>query len=258
MAIGSREGFRELTEQEARDANESLVDTTLVKKFPRQDKFYADPIYNNQLYSLHSFIPSSGAQPDKDGVYGFMKCRGCFFTVDEANQRAEWLIRNADSYHDIQTTYTGRPFPVCKDTKKYVKETQEVDIRKKTVETVSQDIRQKKLDEKREIDDMKEREQRLLEESKEEYKEDPIERYTTIQVKKANLIYTYIKTQEKLEEMKQSIIRTRREIADMDRDDPSYREAYHDKYMEARKSAGIPDNDDSFIKYMVEDVDIGF
>lgn len=258
VAIGSHEGFRDLTNEESKIAVSELVDSDLTQKFPRQDKFYADPIYNNQIYCLHSFIPSKGAKPDDQGLFGFMKCRGTFFTTEEANQRAEWIIRNADSYHNIQTAYTGRPFPIAANFKKYVQETHEVDIRKKTVQTVSEDIRQKKLDEKKEMDDIKEREKNLLEESKDDYVPDPIERYTTLRVKKANLVWTYIKTQKKMDEMKESILRTRREIDEMDQEDSSYMEDYYEKYLQARKDAGIPDEDDSFIKYMVEDVDLGF
>ena len=89
--------------------------------------------------------------------------------ASEANQRAEWLIRNVDSYHTIHTSYSGRPFPLCSDTRKFVKETNEVDIRKKTVETISEEIKSKKEEEKRNVQDIKEREKRLLEESKEDF-----------------------------------------------------------------------------------------
>jgi hypothetical protein len=30
------------------------------------------------------------------------------------------------------------------------------------------------------------------------------------------------------------------------------------KYMDARKKAGLPNDDNSFIKYMAEDLDLGF
>lgn len=250
----------QLTDDEFKNAKTELYDTTYVEKFPKVDRLYADPIYNNQMYSLHSFIPAKGAMPDDHGVYGFMKFRGAFQTIDEANDRAEFIIQNVDSYHSIQTGYMGRPFPVCVDTKKYVKETKEVDIRKKAIETVSEDIKQKRLNEKKEIDDIKEREQKLLDTTGEDYEPEPIEKYTTLHVKKANLVYTYIKTQEKINELREHIRNAYKEIREMDNQSDEYKKQYYHKYKEARKHAGLPEEElaDSFMKYMCEDAKLDF
>ena len=147
---------RPLSDKEAEEAVAELSDTTLIKKFPQTERFYADPIYNNQMYCLHSFVPSKNATPDEHGVFGFMKCRGAFHNIEEANDRAEWIIRNVDSYHSIQTGYSGKPFPVCHDFKEFVAETHEVDIRKKAIETLSEDIKRKKEEERRDIADIRE------------------------------------------------------------------------------------------------------
>lgn len=249
-----------LSEKEVQAAKDDLHDTNFVNKFPKVDRLYADPIYNNQVYSLHSFVPSKGATPDDHGVYGFIKFRGSFQTIDEANDRAEFIIRNVDSYHSIQTGYIGRPFPVCVDTKKFVKETHEVDIRKKAIETISEDIKQKRLEEKKEIEDIKEREQKLLETTGEDYEPEPLEKYTTLHVKKANLVYTYIKTQEKLQEMRTHIINAYNEIREMDAQTDEYRNHYYEKYKSARKAAGLPEEElaDNFMKYMCEDAKLDF
>lgn len=253
-----------LTEDEVQAALETNIDNQLIHKFRKVDKFYADPIYNNQVYALHSFVPSKNAQPDEHGVFGFMKCRGTFQTEQEANERAEYLIRNLDSYHNIQTTFCGRPFPVCADTKRWVAETTEIDIRKKAVETISEDIKQKRLEEKQTMEDIKEREKKLFEESKaaqdDVYEEDPIDKYTTIHVKKANLVFTYIKTQEKIQEMKKAIRTAYKEIREMDEQDDTLQHAYYEKYMNARRESGIPDevSEDNWMKYLVEDVELDF
>ena len=78
-----------LTEEEVQAAKEQLHKKHL---FPMIDRYYADPIYNGQTYSLHSFIPCEGATPDKRGIYGFMKCRGCFTTMEEAPKPQDWLL----------------------------------------------------------------------------------------------------------------------------------------------------------------------
>lgn len=250
----------ELSDEQTDAAVAEQYSAEYVKKFPRVERLYADPLYQNQVFGLHSFVPAQGATPDKEGVYGFVKFRGAFMSLEEANQRAEWLIRNVDSYHSIHTSYVGRPFPICKDTKKFVAETHQVDIRKKAVETISEDIKQKKLDEKKEIEDIKEREQKLLDETREDYVEDPIERYTTLQVKKANLVYTYVTTRNKLLEMQDKIRKAYADIRVMDKENPAYAEQYMDKYMQARRDAFIPEDQklDNFMKYMVEDADLDF
>jgi len=238
----------------------ALLDSGFTDAFPRADKQYADPMYNNQTYCLHSFVPSKGALPDKEGVFGFMKCRGAFQTVDEAHNRAEWLIRNVDSYHDIQTGYAGRPFPVCRDTRKYVSETKDIDIRKKATQTVSEDLKEKRAEEKREVEDIKHREEKLLSQSKEDYEEPPLESYTTMHVKKANLVYTYLETRKKMMNMRGLIQKVYGEISAMDAESSTYRTQYYDNYMAARRSAGIKDEEvlDNFMQFIMEDADLDF
>lgn len=245
-----------LSETDVRAAVSENFVTTFTNKFPRIEKFYADPAVANQTYSLVSFMPSQGATPDKDGVFGMLKVRGTFATEDEAMLRAEWLIRNVDSYHAIYNTYVGRPFPLGAN-KKYVTDTTEVDIKKKVVEETSIDVRKKRDEEKQIMKQIEEREKELLADV-EKKEDDPYDVYTELMVKKAQLTWTYHQTMQKMEDMKRNIIKAREEIAKMKGENPDYHEQYMDKYIDARKKAGLPATDDSFIKYMAEDLDLGF
>jgi hypothetical protein len=254
-----------LTEEETDAAFTDLVNTKQAEyNYPKLDRMYADPIYNQQTFCSHSFTPSKGATPDKEGVFGFMKCRGTFFTIEEANQRSEFIIRNIDSFNPIQTSYCGRPFPVCVDTSKYVNESKEIDIRKKAVEATSEHIKEQRIEEKKEVDEIKQREQKLLDlneqTSRDDYKEDPEESYTTMHVKKANLVYTYVETQKKMEIMREKIRSVYAEIREMDAEYPEFRGLYYNKYMEARKHAHIPESEtlDNFMKYICEDAELDF
>jgi hypothetical protein len=242
-----------LSVSELKDAMNELNDISYVTTFPKVERVYADPSIMNQTYCLCSFIPSSGATPDKDGIFGMMKVRGAFQTLEEASQRSEFLIQNVDSYHKIYTCYVGRPFPITTSSK-YSQETSEVDIRNKVTKVISDDIKMQKRKEKEEIDDIKKREEDLISDSKKD-EEDPLDVYTTLRVKKAQLIWTYLETRKKMDQMKDSIIKTRKEIVDMDNENSDYLKQYRDKYMEARNKAGIKDNDDSFMAYLGEDVD---
>ena len=245
-----------LTHEETVEAMKELNVNDFVNKFPRLEKFYADPKHENQVHCLVSFYPSKGAKPDEDGVFGMLKVRGTFATQDEADLKAEYLIRNVDSFHSIYHTYVGRPFPLA-STKKYICETKDIDIKKKVVETTSEEVRKKREEEKQTINEIKEREKELLADvSKSEI--DPYDRYIELMVKKSQLTWTYNETMKKMNDMKSNIIKSRVELSELREKNEDYHTQFYDRYMEARKKSGLPDNDDSFIKYMCEDIDLGF
>lgn len=253
-------GAPPLTNSQVEEAMNAMSEMSFVEKFPRVERQFADPALPLQTYGLISFVPSKGATPDKDGVYGFMKLRGNFATTQESSERAQFLLREVDSYHKIFHAYVGRPFPITLD-QKYCNRTEEVDIRKKAVEVVSEDVKAKRDKEKEEIEDIKKREKQLLDESKPGYKPDPYEEYTVLRVKKAQLVWAYSQTQKKMEEMKKSIIKTREQIVEMNSQNPNFEKEYFDRYMKARRDAGIADEhntEENFVKYMVEDIDLGF
>jgi hypothetical protein len=185
-----------------------------------------------------------------------LKVRGTFATQDEADLKAESLIRNVDSFHSIYHTYVGRPFPLAA-TKKYICETKDIDIKKKVVETTSEEVRKKREEEKQAMEEIKEREAELLKDvGKSEV--DPYDRYIELMVKKSQLTWTYNETMKKMNEMRANIIKSRSELAELRSQNEDYHTQFFDRYMEARKKSGLPDDDNSFIKYMCEDLDLGF
>ena len=228
------------------------------KEFMQVDRYYADPVQMNQLISLVSFVPSKEARPDKDGIYGMMKVRGVYATEREANERAEFLIRNVDSFHDIYHVHVGRPFPIT-NSEKYSNEIKNIDIRKKTTQIISEDILEKKRQEQKEMQEMKEREQQLLEESRKAQNDEPrdtFEEYITENVKRAQLIWTYHETKKKMDQMRTGFLKATERIQELDESDPQFKDQYRDKYMEARRESGIPENNDSFIQYLGLDLSI--
>lgn len=249
-----------LTNDESENAIKELNNTAFTSKFPRVDRTYADPVLALQTIGLISFIPAKGATPNEKGIYGFAKLRGNFQTEAEASQRAEFLIRNIDSYHQIFHTYVGRPFPLT-NSSDYSATTDEIDIRKDTAESVSTDLRSKKSDDEKAMKEIKEREKQLLEESKRE-EADPYDNYITLRVKKAQLSWTYLEHQKKMAEVKEILLKTRKEIEDLDGEFPEFKDSYYEKYVQARKDAGLKESEDqlqsNFMKYLVEDADLGF
>jgi hypothetical protein len=249
-----------LSIEETKEAIAELNNNTITSKFSRVDRTYADPAVPLQNISLFSFMPAKGATPNANGVFGFAKIRGSYASEMEANQRAEYIIRNVDSYNQIFHTYVGRPFPITVDSK-YSAETQEIDIRKEMAKTVSENIKEKKEDEHKTMQEIKQKEEELLADSKKET-EDPYDEYITQRVKCAQLSFTYLEHQKKMAEIKNIIIKTRDRIKEMDVEYPEFKESYYQKYMDARYKAGIKESKEdtqaNFIKYLVEDAPLDF
>lgn len=237
---------------------EEAVTALNKKAFAQVDRQYADPPIKGQKIVLFSFMPSKGAKPDADGWYGMAKVRGVFGNEEMANEHADKLIREHDSYHEIFHAYVGRPFPVTNQSG-YEEEIRNIDVKTKTVRLISEDILNKKRDEEKEVKEMQEREQTLLEGSKrakEDIPEDPYDIYITDQVKRAQLIWTYKETMKKCEQMRDLIKTTNEKIADTEKEHPEYLDQYKEKYMKARRDAGLDDSkdEDSFVRYLGVDL----
>jgi hypothetical protein len=259
------QGVPNLTKDETDIAMKVLNNTDFIDRFPRVEKTYADPPILDQQFGLISFTPAKGATPNEGGVYGFAKLRGNYRTSIEARNQSEMLIKEYDSYHQIYHTFVGRPFPLTSDSK-FSKSVEEIDIKKQTVDAMSAAVKAKKREEKNTIRDIKKREEALLEESKrakddDSDDDDPYETYITLKVKKAQLTWTYLEHEKKMEEIKGILVRTRKEIEELDVENPSYNDKYFEKYSEARKSSGLPneteeDTQDNFMRFLVEDYTI--
>ena len=262
------QGAPKLSEDEVNLAMNELNNTSFRSKFTRADRTYQDPAISMQHIGLFSFIPAKGATPNEKGVFGFAKLRGNYSSELEADQRAEYIIRNVDSFHQIFHTFVGRPFPVTISSD-YSAETSEIDIRKETTNTISNSIKSKKDEEQKTIQEMKEREEKLLEESKKAKEDDgtgdievdPYEEYITLKVKKAQLTWTFLEHLKKMTEVRDIIIKTREHINELDEEHPDFKDKYLEKYLKARSDAGLKNEDkssleDSFMKFMVEECNI--
>jgi hypothetical protein len=245
-----------LSETETKEAMRALNRNEYIT-YAKAERRFADPVLDMQKIGLVSFVPAKGAKPNDRGIYGFAKIRGSFPNEMEANERAEFLIKNHDSYHQIYHCYVGRPFPLTTSSD-YSREVSKVELNKQMAEAIGQDVKEKREKEQRDIEEIKKREQELLDDVKltEENKDD---RYTTLRVKKAQLVWTYLETEKKMHQMRGLIARARKEIEDMDESDPELKNKYYEKYMQARKTANLPVDkataDESFMKYLVEDVE---
>jgi hypothetical protein len=221
------------------------------------DRYYSDPMQVGQKTALVSFVPSAGATPDKDNIYGMMKVRGVYESELDANNRAEFLIKNVDSYHEIFHCHVGRPFPIT-DNNRYAHYVQKIDIKNKTTEVISEDIINKRREEKNEVEGIKEREEQLLKDSKKAETGIPVDEYDeyiTLNVKRAQLLWTYRESLKKFNEMRKGYESAVERIKELDGAFPNYKHDYMEKYMQARRDSGIPDDQESFVKFMSLDIE---
>ena len=243
-----------LSDDELKDAKAELLDKNFVKlKFPREQKFRIDPSVPGQHIGLISFQPSKNATPDSDGCFGVLKFRGAFPNGNEAETYAETLLREHDTYAEIDMVYIGREFPLLVDNTMYTKTTREIDVRKKVDDIVKADLRQKKEKEQKEIEEVTARQQKLLDKTHEVEKDqifDDLEFYTTLRVKKAQALSLIDEAKKRIQEAEEVVESANKEIETLDTDHPEYKEEFLEKYKNALSSIGTKAEDNPLIKYM--------
>jgi hypothetical protein len=249
-----RDGGRQsLTNVEYEHASKELIQRSFIEKFPRTFKYSSDPIYRNQTYALHSFIPSKGATPDNDGIFGMFKIRGSCGTLEEADEQAEEIIRNVDSYNTVFHSYCGKWFPATSSSK-YTEEVNEIDINKKIKDRVSENLKEKRKKDKTELQEIEEREEELRTDVKDsiDQDEDPLKNYIELYVKKAHCLHTLDRYKLDIEKLDKVMTDAQKLIEDMDVEHPTFKDEYLDVYKKARTKVGLTNNADMdvIVKYM--------
>lgn len=227
--------------------------------FPQIERRYLDPPLDGQKFGLFSFVPAKGATPNQNGVFGYAKLRGNFSIDTDAKNRAEMLIRDVDSYHKIYTPIVGYPFPLTTKSG-FAEDVTDVEVKRDMKESMSEAVKRKRQEDEHEIQEIQQKEKNLLEDVKTVPEDNKEDYYTTLMTKKAQLTWTYVETMKKMKQVAILAVKARREVEDLDKENPVLKQTYMKKYMDARRQAGIPDaqlnSDDNFIKYMMEDVKI--
>lgn len=240
-----------LTNDEMKEAIPALYNNRFVNlKFPKTLRFRVDPpVSQTNYYGLHSFMPSPGAKPDEDGCFGVLKFRGAFGTLEEADARAEYLIRNVDSLHEIHVSYVGKEFPLTLDTM-YFNETHEINLKKK-MDTISKaTVKAAQEKEHQDIENLKQREKELLESSGQspEDMKVSLDHYIALKVKCANIDLVKEETMKKLDTYEATKAETQKEIAELDAQYPEYAAQVLPKFMKSLSDVGIKDT--PLLKFM--------
>jgi chorismate mutase len=262
-----------LTKEQTALAKDELVKS--VDVFPRINRRFVDPqVPGEPKFALFSYIDT----PDEDMnkflkeiksslsddqlekleklqnrthiVKGVAKIRGAYHTQQDATQRAEEIVREIDSTNSIFTCIIGAPFPLIPVG--MAEETIEVNLQDKTEQAIGQNVRNKRLKDKKEMDEINRREEELRSNAAKDPNAEDVENYIAHRVKLAHLRYAIeqhvVKRAECVENEKACV----KWLIEMKNKNPEFEEKYMEKYMDARKKAHIPDDQtpDGFMKYM--------
>jgi hypothetical protein len=234
-----------------------------IDKYVKGDRKFTDLSIRGQNYALFSFNPSMSAQPDPDGVYGFIKIRGVFNRLEEAEEKSKELIQ----YHSANQIFVcevGSPVPLqhrLNEKENIV----EVDNPNRDAECLKyQDLmKEQTLQEKQTIEEIKKKVEYLKEDvAKDPNDREPLEVYLQLNQKRATGAYLYTQHKEKLEEMKNIVLRSRQQIAEMDEKYPNLKDEYMEHYHKSCEECGINQADDNMAvmikQYFGDDPDLGF
>ncbi len=183
-------------------------------------------------------------------VKGVGKIRGAYTTQQEAESRAEEIVRDVDSANSVFTCIVGVPFPLVTDG--MAEEVSEVDLQQQTEHTIAQNVRKQRQKDQKEMDEIKRREEELMRNAEKDPNADDEDNYIAQRVKLAHLRYSITQHVQKHAECIENEKQCVKWLVDMKERHPEYEQKYLEKYMAGRKAAHIPDDKDpeGFMKYM--------
>jgi Family of unknown function (DUF5832) len=223
--------------------------------YPKINRRLVDPVVAGEpRFALFSFIKAKDAVADSDGFFGVAKLRGAFYSIEDAEARSEKIIRDVDSTNSVYICMMGEPIPLV--VKGGASQLSEIDLQNKTEKAISDNVKAKRLQEKKEMDEIKQRQEALMR-NEDLDEEIPEEKYVEKRVKMAHLRYAINEHIEKLKECRvleknvRDILR-REALAH-----PEYETGYMERYKQGRRKAQIPEETDltGFLKYMADPID---
>jgi hypothetical protein len=215
-----------------------------------------DPVWGTEpRFALFSYIPSPTAVADTDGLFGVAKVRGVFFTQEEADKRAEQLVRDVDSANSIFSCLVGVPFPIA--TSGFARELKQVDVDKAVDAVTETREREKQTRDRREMRDIEKRREALLADVDAAKPVDPQETYGMNRVKLAQLRVHLAELTKKTREARALKARVIERLRADAADDPRLESNYMEKVLESRRAAHIPVEMDltGYMLYMSQPID---
>lgn len=209
----------------------------LVGKFPKVERLPVDPPLAGQNTALFSFklLPKP-----VNGVYGFLKFRGAFANQDEWEKHAKYIIRNIDSKHHIWPFQYGRWMPITTN-EEFAQETLSVAQQDDLNEIYNQRETAEQKQQKQLVQDIKARENKLLEESKRKTVDINSLDYYAQQVMKTQQLESWL---EQMRQRKRDMLKALRagkeKIDRLDKDFPLFKGQVDEKIAGIKEQIGLP------------------
>jgi hypothetical protein len=246
-----------LTDSEYTQAVSELLNKNFSKlSYPKTMKSRVDPTIPRQHWGLVSFVPSQKATPDADGCYGVLKFRGAFPTEHEAEDWGQKLIRDVDSFSEINVVRIGVEFPLMKDDTMYTAATREIDIRQKVDDIQKANFREKRDKEAKEMKEIQERRDKLMDGTHEDERDkavDDIDLYIQLRVKKANAMMARDEADKTIQTSNEIIRKTDTVLDKIENEHPDYKDEYMERYKRALTAVGSNPMENPLIKYMMKE-----
>ena len=262
-----------LSNEETQLAKDELVRD--LNSFPRINRRFVDPPKAGEpRFALFSFIDYQDVDMNlfideiKDSlkpkhkkklaelkartqlVKGVGKIRGAYMTQQEADTRAEEIVRDIDSTNSVFICNMGVPFPLVP--RGMSEEINEIDLQQQTEHAIAQNVRNQRQKHQKEMEDIKMREEELMRNAEKDPNADEEDNYISHRVKLAHLRYSIEQLVKKHIECVENEKKVVELLVDMKNRNPEFEEKYMEKYMAGRKAAHIPDDHtpEGFMKYM--------
>lgn len=244
---------------------------TLIKKveFPHINRRFTDPIKPGEpKFALFSYIETPDVKlhklletikpqlseiqqneldrlRERKLIKGVCKIRGAYNTLNEANERAEEIVRDLDSTNSVFTCYMGVPFPLVSEG--LSEETNSIDLQNEIEHAIAENVRRKRQKEQKEMEELKQRGEEIVNNAEVDPNEQNQHNYTTQRVKLANLQYELSKM-DKIVKDKENTLNW---LRDAKKKNPEFEENYMKIYLDGRKAVNIDESlIQGFMKYM--------
>ena len=211
----------------------------LLKTYTRVIRSADDPPVAGQecvLVSVNLFDPPKKTTAGSP-LYGFFKVRGVG-SDSMLRMQACKIIKEVDSVHAIKLLHMGRWHALTTD-QRFDKETVEVHTQEEEdrFQTQAREDVQKKLKQQR--DDLKRRADAIMTETDPREDTASLEHYTAKRSSEITISNEIAATLEKLEELRVVSRRQHKEIVELERANPQYRDAWMQEFNAKRKSAHV-------------------
>ncbi len=226
-------------------SKEQAKDLNLIKKreFVCGQRVF-DRAPANQEYSIFTFMPSKGATPDSDGIYGFAKIRGCYPSSEEADSAAIQFVMEFDQLSDNLIIRTGTPFPITKCVGDFVNEKDivRVDVSSQYKSSFRNAALEKKKADEEAKKQIKIREDSLLSKPEDDDVDEEsksLEEYSTIRSKIAYQRNMIISMRENIKNLEDRIRENHKQITELDKLHPEFATEFLDMIRAEEAKSGF-------------------